>query len=1377
MSSQQTTVYTPGGARTKQTSYQYDSPQKGNRTATQEWNYISGNSFAPVPDRATYSSFLTTGTNNINRPLGITLCNNIGSSSSCPGGGSVVAQTVYSYDNYGASGLTLLNGAAQHDDSVGVAYTTRGNVTSESRWVSGSTYLTTSYTYDTTGQVLTKTDPMGNLTYFGYSDSFFADGGNNTSPVPYTPASATNAYLTSVRDAIGTQTFGYYWGSGQLAKAADYNGVTTNRHYQDGLDRQTEEAGAYGWRLATYPTATQSDIYTAVADSSPSTGCSSCKHTRTLLDAYGRSLSQILVNNPVGQVNIDNSYDTTGRLQSQSHPYSGAGDPNHVFETFGYDALDRQISALHADGQMQGAAYGANVGVLGGILTQQGSSTTYGYGYPQISQDESGHQRQKWVDGLGRIIEVDEPSTTSATFATATVSISGSGQQWQSFDPCQPHASCPQTIPNSGTISLTVNGYTASTSYGPNGSYPSYIAASTVASSLAATFNGDANSPVSAAVNGASIVLTAKGPGTSGNFTFSSSATFYNQSCPPYNPCFGGPAYAVSPSSGSLSGGSGGIGSSPLYTNYSYDVGDHLTKVVQGVQTRTFAYDGLGRKTSEITPEAGTVTYAYTTSGGGLCSGDPSNVCQRTDARGVVSTYSYDHTNRLTGVSYTVPGGKGIASMPNVCTTVPNGTSANVCYSYDQGGSQVYALGRITKITDPTGSEGYSYDAGGRLTQLSKLINGQTYNIGYGYNQGGEVTRVTYPSGRVVQQAYNAIGQLCEIAATASSCNDSTYYAGAYTYNSPGSLTGFKYGNGILASFGYSPQRMQLSSLTYSLGTQTYLGLGYWYQQNSPNCPNGTVRNNGSIQCITDSVDGGRTINYAYDPLGRLSTAKTNGSSGYPQWGLSESYDRYGNRLSQTVTAGTGPSSSLSFNPTNQPVGYTFDQSGNMTVEPLSPPNNMTYDGENRMTAFSGNGGAASYTYDGNGARIIKSLGGSSTVSILSGSSVIAEYDNGAAPSAPSREYVYNDTGGGAKTLLAQISAGVTSYYHQDNLSVRLVSNGSGAITTQEGHYPFGERWYQTGSANKWIFTTYQRDSESGLDYALARYYDSRTGTFCSADPLAGSPGDPQSWNRYPYGRNDPVGVTDPSGKSWWSNLLIGLGIGIGVAILPEVAPAWFGATTTGAGFVDFTSTTVSAGGQLSLNVVEYTWTSAITTGAVGGAMGGLASNNSKPDKDLSNANDALKQVQKNKFNKKPCKQDLQDLNTTPGAMQAGAQNAKLSNGTTSDALRSSLFANSSPQLYHAAQGQFTTMTVKQAMASNPGMEAISALNGNSIYINPALTAITKTNTFWDNSAMIAHELVHNVTGLTDSEIQTRLGLKVSDITKNISDKLKADCF
>jgi hypothetical protein len=37
--------------------------------------------------------------------------------------------------------------------------------------------------------------------------------------------------------------------------------------------------------------------------------------------------------------------------------------------------------------------------------------------------------------------------------------------------------------------------------------------------------------------------------------------------------------------------------------------------------------------------------------------------------------------------------------------------------------------------------------------------------------------------------------------------------------------------------------------------------------------------------------------------------------------------------------------------------------------------------------------------------------GGTATVSIFSGSSVLAEYDNGAAPGPPSPEYIYNGAG------------------------------------------------------------------------------------------------------------------------------------------------------------------------------------------------------------------------------------------------------------------------------------------------------------------------------------------------------------------------------
>jgi len=167
--------------------------------------------------------------------------------------------------------------------------------------------------------------------------------------------------------------------------------------------------------------------------------------------------------------------------------------------------------------------------------------------------------------------------------------------------------------------------------------------------------------------------------------------------------------------------------------------------------------------------------------------------------------------------------------------------------------------------------------------------------------------------------------------------------------------------------------------------------------------------------------------------------------------------------------------------------------------------------------------------------RVQKTVGSSSTVFLWSGSRDVVEYDNGAAPASPSREFIYG-WGLPGSGLVASITAGTpptTVYFHSDHLSTRLITNSTGAAIGQQAHYPFGESWYAQNSANgEFVLTTYQRDGETGLDYALARYYDSGTARFCSADPVGGRPGDPQSWNRYVYVRNDPNDLTDPQGRS-----------------------------------------------------------------------------------------------------------------------------------------------------------------------------------------------------------------------------------------------------
>ena len=67
---------------------------------------------------------------------------------------------------------------------------------------------------------------------------------------------------------------------------------------------------------------------------------------------------------------------------------------------------------------------------------------------------------------------------------------------------------------------------------------------------------------------------------------------------------------------------------------------------------------------------------------------------------------------------------------------------------------------------------------------------------------------------------------------------------------------------------------------------------------------------------------------------------------------------------------------------------------------------------------------------------------------------------------------------------------------------------------------------------NRKQFTGYERDDETNLDFAQARYFNSGVGRFSSPDSFTNDThvGDPQSWNLYVYVRNNPLKLIDPLG-------------------------------------------------------------------------------------------------------------------------------------------------------------------------------------------------------------------------------------------------------
>ncbi len=358
----------------------------GNVAATRDYDYGQGapgtllrttaTTYAWQSPNPNYSSYLTDNLLDLAASVQVK-----------DGGGTQQAYTTYGYDESSlqSSGITM-----QHDSSPPNG-TIRGNQTSVHRLLNSGTFtcpgggsggsggfVVSSTTYYDTGKVYSASDPCSHSTGYQYSSTYYG------------------AYPTTVTNALNQSTTNAYdFNIGLLTSTTDPNQVTITYSY-DSMSRLAQAnhpdggSDAITRQEASFPfTATLTSTINPNQNNVP----------LSVFDGLGRVSQTRLTSDPQSTAYTDTTYDALGRVHSVSNPYRQGTDATSSpgVTTYTYDALGRKTQETYADNSVLTTAYcGPNT----------------------LVTDPTGKWRRSRVNGLGQLVEVDEPNAVGATVAS-----------------------------------------------------------------------------------------------------------------------------------------------------------------------------------------------------------------------------------------------------------------------------------------------------------------------------------------------------------------------------------------------------------------------------------------------------------------------------------------------------------------------------------------------------------------------------------------------------------------------------------------------------------------------------------------------------------------------------------------------------------------------------------------------------------------------------------------------------------------------------------------------------------------------------------------------------------------------------------------------
>jgi RHS repeat-associated protein len=626
-----------------------------------------------------------------------------------------------------------------------------------------------------------------------------------------------------------------------------------------------------------------------------------------------------------------------------------------------------------------------------------------------------------------------------------------------------------------------------------------------------------------------------------------------------------------------------------LTTDYNPDGTVFDLKDGKGNAILTYGYDALHRVTSTTDALKNVTTFTYDGNGNELTKQDPGGNCRPAPPAAPVgcTTMTYDAANELTSVKYS------------------DGVTKNVSgISYNQDGERI-------GMSDGTGSSSWNWDS---LHRLTLYANGGGATVSYdyltpsgGYDLKDQVGHIVYPAAvGTVAQAWDSAGRL-------SSVTDWNNKKTSFNYDANNNLTGtiIPSSTAVLDTFGYNTAD-QMTSVSDTNGS-TLFSAAYMRDNNA--------------QLSSDSSVNAAQGSYKYTTLNQLCYAGTSSTSACdspPSGSYAYSFDAADNVTRNNGTTQqfnatdelcwtvSGTSSNTCSTAPSGATTYTYDTRGNRTISKPSSGSVRcyVYDQSNHLntlitannTQCSTKTPTGSYAYDGDGLRMSKTMGTTTTQYRWDASFSIPHLLQEGGSTVTS--YIYGPGG-----LPIEQVAGSTSYWlHHDQIgSTRLMTDSTGAAAAKYTFDPYGNLLSASGTAStNLLYAGQYRDTESGLYLMGARYYDPTTAQFLTRDPALAATMSP-----YAYVAGNPLNTTDTSGEDPFA--LLGAAIGAGVGFVTSTATY----TVTSLAQGDFSVRGLvgaAAGGTVggAISGACIGWTvglEAAGCGFVGGAAGQLVNN------------------------------------------------------------------------------------------------------------------------------------------------------------------------